>query len=274
VLTELQFARLKHLSLLRAGILLEECHRTTLDKRIARFGQVTGLNCEDILAQVEQTDPQSLSTLYELIATPHTAFFRHPWHFDLAAEHALWIAKRRHRARIWCTAAASGEEPFSMALAAIDIFQNDAPPVDILATDLGSPILQQGRAGCPRHAPSAQVMQRFRRFFEIEGVGGVQLRPPVRSLIEFRELNLVDAQWPELGQWDVVFCRNVLMYLHPDYRDTILRRLCVLLAPDGILLIDPAEHLGQAEPLFQSCGPGAYRVANQVACDKPGRLHR
>src|SRR5207245_9398291 len=90
-----------------------------------------------LLDAAEDGDTDARRRLIELLTTNFTGFFRHPWHFHLAAEHALWAVHRRGSARLWSAAAATGEEPDSLAMAVIDVFRRDAPAVTLLATDIG-----------------------------------------------------------------------------------------------------------------------------------------
>ena len=92
--------------------------------------------------------------------------------------------------------------------------------------------------------------QRARFFSQSTGKTCWHLAPEVQRLVEFRALNLVDPVWPIEGPFDVIFCRNVLMYLEQGCRRAVLERMASLLAPDGLLILDPVEHLGTAGHLF------------------------
>ena len=102
---------------------------------------------EALLHAAEDGDQRAGRQLIGLLTTNFTGFFRHPWHFDIAAEHALRAVHRRGAARLWSAAAATGEEPYSLAMALIDIFRCDNPPVTILATDVDDDALAVARRG-------------------------------------------------------------------------------------------------------------------------------
>jgi chemotaxis protein methyltransferase CheR len=184
--------------------------------------------------------------LIELVTTNFTGFFRHPRHFDAAARHALRAVDRRGQARLWSAAAATGEEPYSLAMALIEVFRRDDPPVSILATDIDAEALviaAQGEYG-DRSLQTLEPNRRARFFAGAAGAGQQCVAQAVRRLVEFRTLNLVGAAWPVEGPFDVIFCRNVLMYLEASHRYAALERMASLLAPDGLLVLDPVEYPG------------------------------
>jgi len=271
ILTDEQFDRARRLALGLAGIELFDRHRQVLGRRSERL--VTYGAFETLLGAAEDGEPAARRDLIELLTTKVTGFFRHPWHFDLAAEHALWAAHRRGRARVWSAAAATGEEPYSLAMALIDVFRRDDPAVTLLATDIDETALAVARNAEYREAALAALPPAYRaRFVGEPAAGGRRgLAPAVRRLVEFRRLNLADVMWPIDGPLDVVVCRNVLMYLEAGHRYAALERIASLLAPGSLLLLDPSEHLGGAAPLFVSRGNGAY--ARRAAAGAP-RSHR
>lgn len=270
-LNDAEFERARRLALALCGIELLDRHRELLPRRHDRLGP--GQAFAALLDAAEAGEPGARRRFVELVTTNVTGFFRHPWHFDLAAEHALWAAHRRRTARVWSAAAATGEEPYSLAMAVIEVFRRDDPPVTIVATDVDETALAVARhaaygdAALDAVAPAARA-----RFFGEPGPDGRRrLQPAVRRLVDFRRLNLADVAWPLEGPLDVVFCRNVLMYLEAGYRYAVLERIASLLEPGGLLLVDPSEHLGGAAALFVGRGQGVYarrpraRVAGSAA---------
>jgi chemotaxis protein methyltransferase CheR len=145
-------------------------------------------------------------------------------------------------------------------MAVIDVFRRDDPPVTIVATDVDETALALARNACYGEAALGAVESTTRaRFFGEPGVSGRRrLIPAARHLVDFRRLNLADVAWALDGVFDVVFCRNVLMYLEAGYRYAVLERIASLLEPGGLLLLDPSEHLGRAAPLFVGRGNGVY----------------
>ena len=221
MLTDEQFERARRLALGLAGIELLDRHRGLLQRRRARLAMHEAFDAW--LGAAEDGDADACRRLIELFTTTFTGFFRHPWHFHLAAEHALWAVHRRGPARLWSAAAATGEEPYSLAMTLIEVFRCEDPAVTILATDIDEGALGVARDGeYSEAALGALSPPHLARFVgEPTGGGRRSLIPAVRRLVEFRRLNLADVVWPLDGVFDVVFCRNVLMYL--DERATATR---------------------------------------------------
>lgn len=257
-LTDDQFERARRLALRLAGIELLDRHRQLLERRGVQLA--AGPATDAWLSAAEDGDADACRRLIELLTTNVTGFFRHPWHFDHAAEHALWTVHRRGPARLWSAAAATGEEPYSLAMSLIDVFRCDDPAVTILATDIDETALAVAReAEYSGTALEALPPAHHARFVGERGASGRRrLAAPVRRMVEFQRLNLTDVVWPLDGRFDVVFCRNVLMYLEGGHRYAVLERMASVLEPGGLLLLDPSEHLGGAAPLFVSQGSGVY----------------
>ena len=161
---------------------------------------------------------------------------------------------------MWSAGAATGEEPYSLAMALIEAFGWNEPPVTILATDIDEQALALAeRAQFGKAAWAGLSGDRQNRFLLETGLPGHRaIAPIVRRLVEFRALNLVKTTWPIEGPFDVILCRNVLMYLEADCRGAVLERMAGLLAPDGLLIQDPSEHLGAAAHLFTPKGDATY----------------
>jgi chemotaxis protein methyltransferase CheR len=258
---------------------------------------------EALLHAAEDGDERAGRQLIGLLTTNFTGFFRHPWHFHIAAEHALRAVHRRGVARLWSAAAATGEEPYSLAMALIELFQCDNPPVSILATDVDAEALAVARRGeyDERGLRPATAGDRSRRREVVQGAATHQVRPAcaghyeegisglssercahffvrsegprwsvtpaVRRFVEFRELNLAERSRAVEGPFDVVFCRNVLMYLEASRRHAVLERIASLLTPEGLLMLDPTEHPGPAGSWFRPVADGVYsrrRESGQV----------
>jgi chemotaxis protein methyltransferase CheR len=258
-LADEQFERLRRLALSLTGIELAERHRRLLSNRCRRLQIDTPAKLDELLAASKRGDPLARQQVVGLLTTSYTGFFRNPWQFDIAADVALWAIHRRGKVRLWSAAAATGEEPYSLAMAIIDVARRDDPPVTILATDINSQVLEFAERG-EYQEPALRALdpnQRLRFFRQSPGTGSWQIAETVRRLVNFVPLNLSGEQWPPVGPFDVVFCRNLLMYLEKRQRYSILARMSSLIEPGGLLFLDPAEHLCEAGHLF---GPGRNGV--------------
>jgi chemotaxis protein methyltransferase CheR len=259
MLTSEQFDRTRKLALRLAGIELFDRHRELLTVRSRRLRLPDSVGIEGLISAAEEGDPLASQQLIGLVTTNFTGFFRHPGHFDVAAEHALRVVHRRGQVRLWSAAAATGEEPYSIAMALIEIFRRDDPPATVLATDIDADALAVAARGeYGERALKAVEPGRRGRYFGEATAGRRCIRPAVRRVVEFRALNLADVIWPCEAPFDVIFCRNVLMYLGASHRYAVVERLASLLEPGGLLILDPTEHLGKAGHLFTPGADGVY----------------
>lgn len=272
MLTNEQFDKTRRLALNLAGIELCDRHRVLLARRSERLGIQQNPGLDALIHAAEQGEREATRTLVGMLTTNFTSFFRHPGHFRLAANHAQSVVSRRGHARLWSAAAATGEEPYSLAMAVLDTFEVENPAVEILATDIDIDALAFARRGEYAETSLKELScQQIERFFdpnlETRRWGVVD---SVRDLIEFRDLNLVDVVWPVGGPFDVILCRNVLMYLEAACRYSVLERMASFLAADGVLILDPVEYLGHAWPLFSPGQEGVYSLRSNSQADIPG----
>ena len=265
MLTSEQFDRTRRLALTLAGIELFERHRDLIHWRCCRSGPLDSAGYDALLRAAEDGDRDASRRLVCLITTGFTGFFRHPAHFTAAAGHAVQAVARHGHARLWSAGASTGEEPYSLAMALLETVGRDDPPVTILATDISEEGLSVARRAEYGEAALASLSPgRHARFFsEAANAGRLRLAPEVRRLVEFRTLNLVDACWGDMKPYDVIFCRNVLMYLEAAHRSSVLRGMADLLRPDGMLILDPVEHPGSVAHLFSGGKNGVYSLRPQ-----------
>src|SRR5262249_7213264 len=207
MLTSGQFEQARHLALRLGGIELVDRHREILYRRSVRLGILEGNGLDTLLRAAEDGDPIASQRLVSLFTTNLTGFFRHPAHFDVAAEHALRSAQRRRQARCWSAAAASGEEPYSLAIALTDVFRGEEPRVTILATDIDVEALAVARRGeYSGRAVAGLEAERLERFFTETTANHWSIKSSVRRLVEFGALNLVEVEWRNIeGPFDVIF---------------------------------------------------------------------
>ena len=254
------FARIRRLIYDHAGISLSEKKRDMVYSRIARRLRAHGLErFSDYLALVEQDGSGEWEHFVNALTTNLTSFFREPHHFPVLAELAR---KRPNGIKVWCAAASTGEEPYSIAITLADVYRSASPPVHILATDLDTNVLTRARAGVypldrVEKLPPATLKRHFRRGTgRNEGLASV--RPNLQRMIEFGQLNLLDPHWPVEGPLDAIFCRNVMIYFDKPTQRRILERFVPLLAPDGLLFAGHSENFHNAHDLFRLRGKTIY----------------
>jgi chemotaxis protein methyltransferase CheR len=269
--TASDFAKVRELIYARAGISLSDHKRDMVYSRLARRLRARGLDSFAIyLAQLErEDDPAEWEAFTNALTTNLTAFFRESHHFPLLAAH---VANRRGPVSIWCCAASTGEEPYSIAITLQEAMgQRAASDARILATDLDTQVLARGDRGVYT-ADSVKGLspERLRNFF-LRGTGAnagqAKVKPVLRSMIRFEALNLMDATWQaaKQGPFDAIFCRNVMIYFDKPTQGRILERFAPLLKPDGILFAGHSENFTYVTRSFRLRGQTVYELAGSSA---------
>ncbi|MBI3479054.1 MAG: chemotaxis protein CheR [Nitrosomonadales bacterium] len=261
------FERVRQLIYAHAGISLNASKQDMVYSRLARRLRATGIdNFSDYLALLENNDEAEWEAFVNSLTTNLTAFFREPHHFPLLAEHLL-KQKGKHPLALWCSASSTGEEPYSMAMTIVEAFGSFKPPVTIVATDLDTNVLAKAAAGIyPLDRVEKLSGAVLKRFF-LKGAGAqqgyVRVRPELREMITFRQVNLLGDEWPIRGPLDAIFCRNVMIYFDKETQLKILGRFAPLLQPDGLLFAGHSESFHNAGHLFSLRGKTVYELAKK-----------
>lgn len=265
-LTESQFSRLVQIIHSESGIQVAETKRNVLALRLSR--RLSALRLDgfdaycDLLEHPDGADEKK--HVIATITTNVTSFFREPHHFDLLARQILppLVAKARAggRVRLWSAACSSGEEAYSIAMTLLDVCPDAARfDVRILATDIDRDIVQRAREGVYDTALLRDLIGTPREKYLQPVDGRYSIRPDVRALLRFAELNL-HGDWPFGGKFDVIFCRNVVIYFEPRMRQALWAKFATTLSPDGYLMIGHSERVdGPAAAKFRSVGITAYQ---------------
>ncbi|GAB6058844.1 CheR family methyltransferase [Desulfonatronum parangueonense] len=211
---------------------------------------------------------QTLGELVNRIATNHTFFFREADHFTFLRETILPHLKARgdqngnRDLRIWCAAASTGEEPYSILITMLDYFGPEYPRWDagLLATDISARALEKARLGIYPAEQAKNIPRHIlRKYFVRRQDGGLQVASPLRREITFRRFNLMNERFPFRQPFDLIFCRNVMIYFDLSARQALLRRFARFLEPGGYLLIGHSETIGRTNPDFAYIQPAVYR---------------
>ena len=266
--TEQDFHRIRKLIYEHAGINLSDSKMDMVYSRLGRRLRATGLTSfGEYLALLEKNDKPEWEAFVNSLTSNLTSFFREPHHFPILAEH---IRKIRHRQpiQLWCNAASTGEEPYTMAMTMVDVFGTYTPPVHILATDLDTHVLKTAQAGIYTADRIEKLPKETLQRFFVEAPGGAsgqaQVRRELRNMITFRQLNLLDAHWPIRGPFDAVFCRNVMIYFDKPTQYKILQKLVPVLRSDALLFAGHSESFQHAADLFHIQGRTVYTVAEKA----------
>lgn len=266
VLTDADFLRIRELIYQRAGIVLAEHKREMVYSRLAKRLRHHGITrFTDYLSRLErQPDAKEWEAFTNALTTNLTAFFREAHHFPLLAEH---IKHKQSPVTIWCSAASTGEEPYSIAMTLLETLGPKAAQAKVVATDIDTEALSKARAGV---YPLEQVRKldevRVKRFFQ-KGTGGheglARVRPEVSALVEFLPLNLLAPQWPVKGPFDAVFCRNIMIYFDKETQVKILKRFAPLMKPDALLFAGHSENFSYISDAFKLRGQTVYTLAKK-----------
>ena len=268
--TQQDFDHIRALIYKHAGISLGPHKFDMVYSRLARRLRVRQLNrFADYLRLLESGDQQEWEAFVNSLTTNLTAFFREQHHFPLLAEHIRKNAMHKHPVTLWCCAASTGEEPYSMAMTMADLYDSMTPPVKILASDLDTNVLAKGEAGVyPLERLEKLPPETVKRFF-LKGAGTnagqARVRPELRDMISFRQINLLDDHWPIRGPLDAIFCRNVMIYFDKPTQRRILEKFVPLLRPEGLLFAGHSESFAHAADLFRPRGQTVYELARKTA---------
>lgn len=259
------FERVRQLIRDHAGIFLGESKFDLVYGRLARRLRATGIkNFADYLKLLERGDAREWEAFTNALTTNHTAFFREPHHFDLLAEQLRGL-KGKNPIVLWCSAASTGEEAYSIAITAVEAFGSWAPAVNIIASDIDTEVLETAKRGIyPEERVGRLEPERLDRYFiKATGTHGpqVQVKEEIRRLVSFRQINLLQSTWPIRAPLDAIFCRNVMIYFDRETQLRVLKRFAPLLHRDGLLYAGHSERFSQAEDYFRLRGKTVYELA-------------
>jgi chemotaxis protein methyltransferase CheR len=232
----------------RSGIHLHEGKESLLSARLGKRLRATGVILVEEYLKVLQGDPQEMVAFLDAISTNHTFFFRESHHFACIQE---------EHAHIWCAASSSGEEPYSVA---IHCKEKGFTPL-ILATDISTRVLTTAAAGIyPMDKAKGIPSNLLRKYFQ-KGCGSfegqIRVREEIRRMVSFKRINLLED--PPPGQtFDVIFCRNVLIYFDKAAKEKVLGKLFQVLKQNGYLVVGGAESLSSLKHPYVYVKPSVY----------------
>lgn len=257
------FERLRKLVYSHTGInLTEEKQQLTYGRFAKRLRALRIQDFGDYINLIEKGDEDEMDHFISAITTNFTSFFRESHHFDFLVEEVQRIAQGSRRIRIWSAGCSSGEEPYSIAISILKAIP-DAINWDlkILATDLDKKMVAKAAAGVYDQErisglPS-DVKKAWFRKGRGENAGKVQVAADARSLITFNELNLLH-DWPVKGPFDIIFCRNVVIYFDKGVQRTLFAKFCAKQRKGGKLIIGHSENLANVSEDYKLIGRTIY----------------
>lgn len=282
-----EFVKIQKLIYEYAGISLSSTKQSMVYSRLARRLRVHGLTSfNEYLRLLEGGDETEWEAFTNSLTTNLTAFFREQHHFPILEQHVLQSSihrkqeennfsaldqnvlkrEKQHMFHLWCSAASTGEEAYSMAIAMVRAFKSFTPPVRILATDLDTNVLAKARLGVYSMDRLEKLPKDILKQFFLKGngqnAGSARVRQELLDMVTFRQLNLLDDSWPIRGPFEAIFCRNVMIYFDKPTQYKILKKFVPLLAHDGLLFTGHSESLQHAANLFKLRAKTVYELAS------------
>lgn len=208
--------------------------------------------------------------MIDAITTNETRFFREPRQFEFLEQRAIprWRAEAEHglrpkTIRIWSAGCSSGEEPYSLAmLLARHLLAEQGWNTTILATDISTRMLAQARTGIYSIAKSGDIPEPLLKDCMLKGIvkqeGQMKVMPEIQTIVDFQKLNLTHGPYPPAGHFDVIFCRNVLIYFDLHSKQKVVEHLTRCLGRSGLLFVGQAENLSSVNSQLRSLVPAVY----------------
>ncbi|GMR16864.1 MAG: chemotaxis protein CheR [Gammaproteobacteria bacterium] len=265
--TDSDFNYIRNLVSDNTGIVLSDGKRDMVYSRLTRrIRELKLSNYKSYCDRLKTGDEKELIALTNAITTNLTSFFREPHHFDFLKTTLLANLKKNktsRKLRIWSAGCSSGEEPYSIAMVVHEVFESVLTHWDIkiLATDLDSDMVRKAELGIYAADRVTGIEQsRLNKFVKNgsgENQGSVKISPRIQSLISFKGLNLMQ-HWPLKGMFDIIFCRNVVIYFDKPTQKVLFDRYADLMVENGHLFIGHSESLHMVTDRFRLLGKTIY----------------
>ncbi|MGI5309254.1 CheR family methyltransferase [Rheinheimera sp. WS51] len=265
-LYDIEYKQFRDFLELQCGIVLGENKQYLVKSRLAPLMQRFSVDSLSELVQktLNPLERQLRAEVIDAMTTNETLWFRDTYPFELLKKHILpELEKQQRNIKIWSAASSSGQEPYSIAMSVLEYKQLRSASanlnVSILGTDISKTMLQHCQRGEYDSLALARGLspERRSRFFADSGKGMMQLKPEVKQSVSFRHLNLLDS-YSLLGKFDVIYCRNVLIYFSNDVKAKILTKFAQSLNSKGFLILGASESLSTINNDFDMirCNPG------------------
>lgn len=263
-ITDQEFSQFQRFIYDTAGISLSPAKKALVSGRLARRVQQYHFSSygEYFRLLMNGKNTAEVQTAIDLLTTNETYFFREPKHFDMLREHATAAGRRGKPFRVWSAASSTGEEAYSIAMVLADCLEDGN--WEVIGSDISSRVLARARLGHYAVERTTHIPATYLKRFCLKGVGDqkgtVLVDRNLRSRVQFLQVNL-NAPLPQLGTFDVIFLRNVMIYFNGDTKQQVVARVVSLLKPDGYFFIGHSESLHGVSNAVRPCAPSIYRKA-------------
>lgn len=262
----------------KTGIVLGESKREMVTRRLMRRRRDLQIaSYQEYCALLKQAGSAELPNFVNAITTNLTSFFREQHHFDYLHNHLKRLLSqpgKRRKIRIWSAACSTGEEAYSLAMTVADSLGSALADTDIriLATDLDTNVLAVARRGVYPDDVCNSIPAEYCRQWLVRGSGSnqglVRVKPELQQLVQFNQLNLMDS-WPMQGEFELIMCRNVMIYFDRATQQQLLNRFIQLLPPHGLLMLGHSESIGKQQHQLTVQGRTIYQRSAAQDANSP-----
>jgi chemotaxis protein methyltransferase CheR len=282
-ISEKEFLKFQDLIYKEAGIWLSTVKTALLVGRLSKRLRQLELKTFGEYYNIVVEDAEERTKMLDAISTNETHFFREPAHFDLLQtkvfprfEQEEAAGLRSRKLRVWSAGCSTGQEPYSLAMVLLERFPATAGwEIEIVATDLSTRVLDIAKSGVWDFGKASEIPDKYLEAFMLRGFGEqkgkIKAAPEIRSLIRFMRLNLNEERYPVQGPFDLIFCRNVLIYFDMPTRERIVRGLLSHLSPEGYFFVGHAESLHSMTDVIRSVIPTVYVTTDKAKRDGHAR---
>ncbi len=261
-ITDQEFHQFQKLIHRIAGINLSPAKKALVSGRLSRRLRVRDLNSygEYYRLLASGKEPEEMQIAVDLLTTNETQFFREPKHFDFLRQEVLTTAKPGCTYRVWSAACSSGEEPYSIAMVLADCLGEG--PWEVIASDISTRALEKARLRHYSLERATKIPRNYLTSYCLRGIGRQQgtilVDRALRSRVQFMQVNL-NAPLPRLGEFDIIFLRNVMIYFGMETKQVVVSRMLPLLKPKGCFVVGHSESLNGVVDGLSLVTPSIYR---------------
>jgi len=272
------FSKFQKLIYQEAGIWLATHKHALLTGRLARRLRLLGLSkMQEYYQLVTQPDQQhERAVMIDCITTNETHFFREPRHFEFLEKEVFpkWeqdaaAGERPTRLRVWSAGCSSGEEPYSLAMLLLKHFpEAKGWELEVLGTDISTRVLEKARAATYPIEKSKDIPAEYLRAYMLKGKGDhkgvMKVSPELHRVVRFARVNLHADSYPIIGSFDLIFCRNVLIYFDQESKTKVIGGILRHISQSGLLFVGHSEHLGPIAPNLKTVAPTIHALADST----------
>ncbi len=266
ILADNELAKIADLIYRRAGIVLSEQKKDMVFNRLSRHLRARGLSSFKEYIAILEANPEGpeWQQFINALTTNLTSFFREAYHFPILANHAR---SRPTDYSVWCAAASTGEEPWSIAITLEETLGRSPNTTRVWATDIDTEVLKKATQGLYQLSDIQSLSDEQKRRWFLRGKDEqeqmVKVKPELAACVHFEQLNLMAATWNVPAPFDAIFCRNVLIYFDQKTQETIINRFAKMLKPGGLLFVGHSEHFSKSSGPLRLEGQSVYSLAGK-----------